>query len=112
MKKLEMIVRPERFEELKSALDKVGVHGITVTEVMGCGNQKGHKEIMRGQEVSITLLHKFKVEVFVNDSQADAVIAAALVVVNTGRVGDGKIFIESFEDAVRIRTGEQGEIAI
>lgn len=112
MKKLEMIIRPEKLEELKEALNKVGITGMTVTPVMGCGKQKGKKEIYRGAELTISLLHKFKVEAVVADSKVDAIVKTVRDTVNTGNVGDGKIFIYGIEDAVRIRTGETGEQAI
>lgn len=109
MKKLEMIIRPEKLEELKTALDKVGIKGMTVTTVMGCGHQRGIKEIYRGAELTFNLLHKVKVETVIVDDLVDAVIQKVREAVSTGNVGDGKIFVYNVENAIRIRTGEMGE---
>lgn len=112
MKKLEIIIRAEKLESLKSALDDIGVKGITVTAVTGCGAQKGRTEIYRGTEVTVNLLYKIKVETVVHDSEVDGVIKKIRETVATGKVGDGKIFVYNVENAVRIRTGEEGDIAI
>lgn len=112
MKKLEMIIRIEKFEELKKVLNDLDVKGMTVTNVMGCGNQKGSTEMYRGTEVEMSLLHKIKVEVVVSDSVVDKVIKEAIKAVKTGDVGDGKIFVFNMENVIRIRTEEQGESAI
>ncbi|MBZ4644941.1 MAG: nitrogen regulatory protein 1 [Petroclostridium sp.] len=112
MKKLEIIIRPEKLEDLKETLNKVGVKGMMVSTVMGCGNQKGIKEMYRGTELTINLLHKLKVEIIVADGMVETIIKKVRDTVNTGNVGDGKIFIYNVENAVRIRTGETGESAI
>ncbi|MCD5407516.1 MAG: P-II family nitrogen regulator [Desulfotomaculum sp.] len=111
MKKIEAIIRPIRFEEVKQALAKVGVKGITVTDVLGCGMQYGQREIYRGTEF-IKLLPKVKLEVVVANDLVDKVVETITSAARTGEVGDGKIFIYSLETAVRIRTGESGEEAI
>lgn len=112
MKKLEIITRAEKMEDLKQALNAVGIKGLTVSTVMGCGNQKGKKEIYRGTEITINLLHKVKIETVVSDAAVDKVIKAAREAVCTGVVGDGKIFVYNVENAVRIRTGEEGDAAL
>ncbi len=109
MKKLEMIIRPEKLEDLKEVLDQIGVKGMTVSTVMGCGHQRGIKEIYRGAELTINLLHKVKVESVISDDMVEEVIQKVRETVSTGNVGDGKIFIYNVEDAIRIRTGETGE---
>ena len=110
--KIEIIMNPSRFEELKEALNKIGITGITVSTVTGCGLQKGHKEYYRGVAVDINLLPKLKVEVVVCEVPVESVIEAATKVLRTGNIGDGKIFIYDVADAVRIRTGERGADAI
>jgi len=110
--KVEIITRPEKLEELKVAMNGIGVTGMTVTQVYGYGVQKGHKEIYRGQEVNINLLPKVKVEIVVCEVPVESVLDAAKRVCKTGRVGDGKIFVYQLENAVRIRTGEEGDVAI
>lgn len=112
MKKLDIVIRIEKLEELKQKLNELGVKGMTVSTVMGCGNQKGSTELYRGTEVNISLLHKIKVEVVIADSMLDKVEKEVVTAVRTGKVGDGKIFVYNLEDVVRIRTGEQGEKAI
>ncbi|MCL6612443.1 MAG: P-II family nitrogen regulator [Peptococcaceae bacterium] len=112
MKKIECILRPGKLEEVKEALNRYGVHGMTVMQVMGCGLQKGHKEVYRGTELTINLLPKIKIEVVVRDKDVDDVVALVRKAAATGAIGDGKIFIAGVEDAVRIRTGENGEDAI
>jgi len=112
MIKIEAIVRPGVLEDIKEALTKFGVHGLTVSQVMGCGLQKGRKEVYRGTEYSINLLPKVKVEVVVTDKDADGVIEALTKTARTGEIGDGKIFVYHIDNAVRIRTGEKGESAI
>jgi len=111
MKKVEAIIRPIRFEEVKQVLYKLGVKGMTVTDVLGCGMQYGQKEIYRGTEY-IKLLPKVKLEVVVKDEMVDKVVETISSAARTGEVGDGKIFIYPLETAVRIRTGESGEEAI
>lgn len=112
MKKLEVIIRPESIEDLKTALNKSNFYGITVSQVMGCGLQKGRKEIFRGQEVTLNVLHKIKMELVVEDTDVESVIKIITDTVRTGNVGDGKIFVYDVQDAVRIRTGERGDAAI
>ena len=112
MKKLEIIIRAEKLETLKEALNEIGIKGLTVSTVMGCGNQKGRQEIYRGTEITINLLHKVKVETVVSDDSVESVIKKVRDTVCTGKVGDGKIFIFNVENAIRIRTGEEGDAAI
>jgi nitrogen regulatory protein P-II 1 len=112
MRKLECIIRPHKLDEVKSALDDLGVHGMTVVEVRGAGRQKGHTEHYRGSEYTIEFLPKVKVEVVVPEKMVDSVVAAVSKVAKTGKFGDGKIFIVPVEQVVRIRTGEVGEAAI
>lgn len=112
MKKLEMIIRPEKLEDVKEVLDSAGVYGMTVSMVSGCGHQKGRKEIYRGTEYNINLLPKLKMELVVKDEVVDFLVQKVIRTVKTGEVGDGKIFVYPVEDAVRIRTGESGESAI
>lgn len=112
MKKIEAIVRPGKLDEIKDALSAAGLHGITVSNVLGCGRQKGHTQIYRGQEMVTQLLPKVKMELVVLDEKADEVIDIITKTARTGAVGDGKIFVYSIENAIRIRTGEKGEIGI
>lgn len=112
IKKLEIIIRPEKFEEIKEMLDKIGFKGMTVSNVLGCGNQRGITRTYRGTELNINLLQKIKVEIVVSDNWVDKIVARVRETVSTGSVGDGKIFIYNVEDAVRIRTGETGDDAI
>ena len=112
MKKVEMIIKPESLEDVKETLNKEGIKGITVTSVLGCGNQKGRKETYRGVEVTVNLLPKVKVEAVVPDEAVPTLIEKVSSVVRTGSIGDGKIFIYNIEEAVRIRTGEDGEDAL
>lgn len=112
MKKLEMIIRAEKLEALKQVLNDMGVKGMTVTTVTGCGAQKGRTEIYRGTEVTINLLYKIKVETVVHDKEVATIIQKVRETIATGKVGDGKIFIYNVENVVRIRTGEEGDIAI
>jgi nitrogen regulatory protein P-II 1 len=110
--KIEIITRPEKLEELKEAMNEIAVAGMTVTQVYGCGLQRGHKEIYRGKEISINLVPKVKVEIVVCEVPVEKVLETAKRVCRTGQVGDGKIFVYSLDNAVRIRTGEEGDIAI
>ncbi|ADG81575.1 nitrogen regulatory protein P-II [Thermincola ferriacetica] len=112
MKKVEAIIRPSKLDDLKDALGKYDIHGLTVTEVVGCGLQKGKKEIYRGTEYTIDLLPKIKIEIVVKDSVVDELVKLISDTAKTGEIGDGKIFIYTVEKAVRIRTGEAGEAAI
>lgn len=112
MKKIEAIVKPFKLEEVKEALAEVGIQGMTVTEVKGFGRQKGHTEIYRGSEYTVDFLPKVKLEIVVGDSQAQAVAEAIVKSANTGKIGDGKVFISPVEEAIRIRTGETGGEAV
>jgi nitrogen regulatory protein P-II 1 len=112
MKKIEAIIKPFKLDEVKDALDALGVHGLTVTEVRGYGRQKGHVEAYRGIEYQVQFNAKVKIEVVVADGLAESVVAAIRNTANTGAIGDGKIFIYSLEGVVRIRTGETGDAAI
>ena len=112
MKKIEVIIRPEKLEEVKEDLGKYGIQGMTVTQVVGCGLQKGRVGVYRGHEYSINLLPKLKVEIVLMDHQVQDVIKIICDAARTGAVGDGKIFVFPVENAVRIRTGESGNEAI
>jgi len=112
MKKIECIIRPEKLEEVKDALNQLGIKGMTVSQVMGCGLQKGKTEYYRGVEININLLPKVKIELVVKDSEVDRIVDTIVKVARSGKIGDGKIFIYNVENAVKIRTGEQGEDAI
>jgi nitrogen regulatory protein PII len=112
VKKVEAIIKPFKLDEVKAALTQVGVQGLTVTEVRGFGRQKGHKEQYRGTEYTVDLVPKTKVEVVVAEAALTAVIDAISKASRTGEIGDGKIFVSSLEQVIRIRTGEKGESAI
>ena len=112
MKKVEAIIKPFKLDEVKDALVEIGIGGMTVTEVRGFGQQKGHTEIYRGTEYVIDFLPKVKIEVVVRDEDVEKVVQTIMKTAQTGRVGDGKIFIIPVEDVIRIRTGEKGEQAI
>jgi nitrogen regulatory protein P-II 1 len=112
MKKIEAIIKPFKLDEVKDALVEIGIGGMTVTEVRGFGQQKGHTEIYRGTEYVIDFLPKVKIEIVVKDEDVEKVIETIMKTAQTGRVGDGKIFVIPVEDVVRIRTGERGEQAI
>jgi nitrogen regulatory protein PII len=112
MKKVEAIIKPFKLDEVKDALNAIGIHGMTVTEVKGFGRQKGHVEVYRGTEYEVNFIPKIKIEVVIPDSIIDKVIATIMDKAKTGNIGDGKIFIYSLEDVIRIRTGEKGEAAI
>jgi nitrogen regulatory protein P-II 1 len=112
MKKIEAIIKPFRLEEVKNALSLLGVEGMTVSEVKGFGRQKGHTEIYRGSEYVVEFLPKIKIEVILSDSLAEPGIEAILKSARTGKIGDGKIFVTSVEETIRIRTGETGEAAV
>lgn len=112
MKKIEAIIRPGKLEEIKEALNKFNIHGLTISQVMGCGLQKGRKEFYRGTEVTLNLLPKIKIEIITKEKYVEDVIKLISDEAKTGEVGDGKIFIYNVEDAIRIRTGERGESAI
>ena len=112
MKKIEAIIKPFRIEEVKDALAKIGIEGMTVIEAKGCGRQKGHTEIYRGSEYTVDFLPKIKIEVVVADERAEEVAAAIVAAARTGKIGDGKVFVSNIEEAIRIRTDERGEKAI
>jgi len=112
MKKIEAIIKPFKLDEVKDALNAMGVQGMTVTEVKGFGRQKGHVELYRGAEYDISFIPKVKVEIVVGDYMTEKVVAAIQEKAKTGKIGDGKIFVSSVEQVVRIRTGETGETAI
>ena len=112
MKKLEAIVRPHLLEEVKTALQEVGIVGMTVTEVKGFGRQKGHTETYRGSEYKVEFLPKIKIEVVLGDDLVDQAVDAVLRTAKTGKFGDGKVFVSPLGEVVRIRTGERGEAAL
>ncbi|MFW5731409.1 MAG: P-II family nitrogen regulator [Desulfonatronovibrionaceae bacterium] len=112
MKKVEIITRPFKIDEIKDALTALGIKGMTLTEVKGFGRQHGHKEIYRGAEYQVDFLSKVKMEIIIDDSLVDKALEAVVNVARTGKVGDGKIFVIPVENAVRIRTGETGDKAI
>jgi len=109
MKKVGAIIKPFKLDEVKSALNAVGVQGMTVTEVRGFGRQKGHKEVYRGAEYVVELVPKIKIEVVVPDQTIPRVVETIAGAAKTGKIGDGKIFVIPIEEAIRIRTGERGE---
>lgn len=112
MKKVEAIIKPFKLEDVKDALSEVGVQGMTVSEVKGFGRQKGHTEIYRGSEYTVDFLPKVKLEIVVDDADSEKVVDAIVRTANTGKIGDGKVFVSSIDEAVRIRTGEKGGEAI
>jgi nitrogen regulatory protein P-II 1 len=112
MKKIEAIIKPFKLDEVKEALQEVGVQGITVTEAKGFGRQKGHTELYRGAEYVVDFLPKVKIEIVINEDRQEAAIEAIQKAARTGRIGDGKIFVLNVEEAIRIRTGETGADAI
>lgn len=112
MKKIEAIIKPFKLDDVREALTDVGIQGMTVTEVKGFGRQKGHTELYRGAEYAIDFLPKVKLEIVVADEQVDECIKAIIDTAQTGKIGDGKIFVYDVERAIRIRTGEENEEAI
>jgi nitrogen regulatory protein P-II 1 len=112
MKKIEAIVKPFKLNEVKEALSDVGVEGMTVSEVKGFGRQKGHTEIYRGSEYTVDFLPKVKIEIVLPESQVSAAVEAIVKSARTGKIGDGKVFVSTVEEAVRIRTEEKGEQAL
>jgi nitrogen regulatory protein P-II 1 len=112
MKCVEMIIRPEKLEDVKAVLSELDIHGMTVTMVSGCGQQKGRKKVYRGTEFSINLLPKVKVETAVRDEAVGGLIDRIVETIKTGEIGDGKIFVSNIEQAIKIRTGETGSDAI
>ncbi len=112
MKKIEAIIKPFKLNEVKTALHEAGVQGMTVTEVKGFGRQKGHTEIYRGSEYTVDFLPKVKLEMVLPDAQIAAAVAAIIKAAHTGKIGDGKVFVSPIEQAIRIRTEEQGDQAV
>jgi nitrogen regulatory protein P-II 1 len=112
MKKIEAIIKPFKLEDVKEALNGIGVQGLTVTEVKGYGRQKGHTELYRGAEYVVDFLPKMKVEIVLDDALLEQAVEAIQHSAHSGKIGDGKIFISTIEDAIRIRTGEKGVSAI
>ncbi len=112
MKLIIAIIKPFKLDDLRDALSRAGVHGLTVTEVKGFGRQKGHTELYRGAEYQVDFLPKLKLEIAVSDEQADNVVEAITQVANTGKIGDGKIFVLELSESIRIRTGERGSDAL
>lgn len=112
MKKIEAIVRPAKVDDIREELVRLGVQGMTAIEVKGFGRQKGHKEIYRGSEYDINFQPKVKIEVVVDDNLEDKVVEAITKVAKTGQIGDGKIFVSTIDNAIRIRTGEEGKEAL
>ncbi len=112
MKKIEAVIKPFKLDEVREALSEIGVNGLTVTEVKGFGRQKGHTELYRGAEYVVDFLPKIKLELVVADDMVEAAMEAIIKAAHTGKIGDGKIFVSSIEQVVRIRTGETGEAAV
>ncbi|HEY1932817.1 MAG TPA: P-II family nitrogen regulator [Acetobacteraceae bacterium] len=112
MKKIEAVIKPFKLDEVKEALHEVGLQGITVVEAKGFGRQKGHTELYRGAEYVVDFLPKVKIEIICEDSVVERAVEAIMTAARTGRIGDGKIFISTVEEVIRIRTGERGEDAI
>jgi nitrogen regulatory protein P-II 1 len=112
MKKIEAVIKPFKLDEVKSALHEVGVTGLTVAEIRGFGRQKGHTEVYRGAEYVVDFLPKMKIEVIVDDALMNRAVEAIMLAARTDKIGDGKIFVSSIEEAIRIRTGERGPDAI
>jgi len=112
MKKIEAIIKPFKLDDVKEALNEIGVHGMTVSEVKGYGRQKGHKEIYRGAEYAVDFIPKIKIEVVVESEIVDKVLETIRQSANTGKLGDGKIFVLPVEEAIRVRTGEKGKDAL
>ena len=112
MKKIEAVIKPFKLDEVREALSELGVNGLTVTEVKGFGRQKGHTELYRGAEYVVDFLPKIKIELVLTDEMVEAAMEAIIKAAHTGKIGDGKIFVSSVEQVVRIRTGETGESAV
>ena len=112
MKKIEAIIKPFKLDEVKDALNEIGIQGMTVTEVKGFGRQKGHVELYRGAEYDISFIPKVKIEAVVSDTMVEEAVRTIEQKAKTGKIGDGKIFVLTLEDAIRIRTGEKGDEAI
>jgi nitrogen regulatory protein PII len=112
MQKIEAIIKPFKLDDVKDALNAIGISGMTLSEVKGYGRQKGHKEIYRGAEYNVDFIPKIKLELVVNSSQTDLVVETIMKAANTGKIGDGKIFVMPVEQVIRVRTGEKGADAI
>jgi nitrogen regulatory protein P-II 1 len=112
MKKIDAIIKPFKIDDVKDSLNEIGIKGITVSEVKGFGRQKGHTELYRGAEYVVDFLPKIKMEIIVSDSQLENAIETLMQSVQTGRIGDGKLFVTDVVDVIRIRTGERGEDAV
>jgi len=112
MKKIEAIIKPFKLDDVKEALSEIGIYGMTVTEVNGYGRQKGHKEIYRGAEYVVDFVPKIKLEIVVTDDRLDETVETIRSATNSGKIGDGKIFVVAVEGAIRVRTGESGDDAI
>ncbi len=112
MKKVEAIIKPFKLDEVKEALQQIGIQGLTVTEVKGFGRQKGHTELYRGAEYVVDFLPKIKLEIVIDDDMVDKVTETIVTAANTGRIGDGKIFVLPLGESIRIRTGERGSEAV
>jgi nitrogen regulatory protein P-II 1 len=112
MKKIEAIIKPFKLTEVKDALNELGIQGMTVSEVKGFGRQKGHTEIYRGSEYTVDFLPKIKIELVIADAQKDAAVNAIIKAAKTGKIGDGKVFISTIDEATRIRTDEKGDSAV
>jgi nitrogen regulatory protein P-II 1 len=112
MKRIEAIIQPHKLEEVKDALKGIGVDGMTITEVRGHGRQKGHKEVYRGMEYQVDLLPKVKIEMVVSDARCEEVVQTLATSARTGKIGDGKIFVQEVAEAIRIRNDERGDSAL
>jgi nitrogen regulatory protein PII len=112
MKKVEAIIKPFKLDDVKEALNEIGLQGMTISEVKGYGRQKGHKEIYRGAEYVVDFIPKIKLEIVIEDDRVEAVVKKIQQAANTGKIGDGKIFVLPVEEAIRVRTGEKGKDAI
>jgi nitrogen regulatory protein P-II 1 len=112
MKKIEAIIKPFKLNDVKEALNDIGIHGMTVSEVKGFGRQKGHTEIYRGSEYTVDFLPKIKIETVLPDAQVEAAVQAIIKAAKTGKIGDGKVFVSTIEEAWRIRTDERGDSAV
>ena len=112
MKKVEAIIKPFKLDDVKEALNEIGLQGMTISEVKGYGRQKGHKEVYRGAEYVVDFIPKIKLEIVIEDGRVQAVVEKIQQAANTGKIGDGKIFVLPVEEAIRVRTGEKGKDAI
>ncbi len=112
MKKIEAVIKPFKLDEVKDALQELGLHGMTVVEAKGFGRQRGHTELYRGAEYVVDFLPKLKIEIIVSDDMAEEAISVITITAQTGKIGDGKIFLSTIDDVVRIRTGERGNSAV